>query len=59
MFDNVLITDSKRVAEEWAADSWAKKALQEKMGEGMAFFICPLQTSLQPFICPLPNLFLS
>jgi len=36
MFDNVLITDSKAVAEEWAADSWAKKALQEKMGEGMS-----------------------
>ena len=41
MFDNVLITDSKRVAEEWAADSWAKKALQEKMGEGRAFFMSP------------------
>ena len=41
MFDNVLITDSKRVAEEWAADSWAKKALQEKMGEGMAFLYVP------------------
>lgn len=39
MFDNVLITDSKRVAEEWAADSWAKKALQEKMGEGMSGYI--------------------
>lgn len=41
MFDNVLITDSKRVAEEWAADSWAKKALQEKMGEGRAFYMSP------------------
>ena len=41
MFDNVLITDSKRVAEEWAADSWAKKALQEKMGEGRAFNTSP------------------
>ena len=31
MFDNVILTDSKTVADDWAAESWNKKALIEKL----------------------------
>ena len=31
MFDNIIITDSRTTADEWAADSWNKKALREKL----------------------------
>merc|ERR1712176_592396 len=29
MFDNIILTDSKTVADDWAAESWNKKALIE------------------------------
>ncbi|XP_063690916.1 calnexin-like [Bolinopsis microptera] len=31
MFDNIILTDSKSVADEWAGESWNKKALIEKL----------------------------
>lgn len=31
MFDNILITDSRVTADDWAAESWNKKALAEKL----------------------------
>ena len=31
MFDNIILTDSKTVADDWAAESWSKKALIEKL----------------------------
>lgn len=31
MFDNIILTDSKATADEWAAESWNKKALIEKL----------------------------
>ena len=33
LFDNFLITDSKAVADKWAADSWEIKRTQELAGE--------------------------
>jgi len=29
LFDNFIIADSKRVADQWAADSWALKHAEE------------------------------
>jgi len=37
MFDNIILTDSRSTADDWAAASWNKKALKEQMagsGEG-------------------------
>ena len=59
MFDNFLITDSKDVADQFAADSWEVKHAQEMMGSGSgvgARFVLFKSLKCMSKICDFPLL---
>jgi len=53
LFDNFIITDNKRVADQWAADSWQLKKSEENSDDvgdlessGMLFYLLLLFSSI-------------